>query len=111
MSDSMLTSKQTHFLGRNGMFKCTGFMFIKTHSKITGYTRMIHPITSKREPGRAWLEIPEKDVGKFCACLQADLVSLVLDSVDPHLLPTLLGQHPELDELIHKQLKKEEKCT
>ena len=103
MSDSMLLKKLTHFLGRSGMSKCSGFIFIKTHSKNSGYTRMIYPITSKGLQGRAWLEIPEEDVGKFCACLQGDLLGLVLDNI-PDLLPTLLGLHPELDREISNRL-------
>jgi hypothetical protein len=51
--------RQTHFLGRNGMFKCSGLFTQKDDikGKIT-----ISPITSKMKLGRNFIQIPEENI-------------------------------------------------
>jgi len=79
----MKTSRGTTFLGRNGTFKCMGFTFdniweiSQQNNWVAGSYVGIQPITTKGVTGRCRIEIPKEDVGKFCAHLQLDLVSLI----------------------------------
>ena len=100
--DNLKLFRETKFLGRNGSFRCTGFAFSEEQRGITS----IYPITSKNMLAQCRIEVPEEDLGKFCALLREDLVSLVLKNIPPDCLPALLGLRHELDALIAKELGK-----
>lgn len=52
------------FLGRNGTFAQEGIEVLEFHNFVE-----IAPTTSKHETGRAWLQIPKKDLPKFIEIL------------------------------------------
>lgn len=55
--DKIKFDKPTKFLGRNGMFDCTGLEIFLVEDVI-----YISPITSKGETGRAEIQIPKENV-------------------------------------------------
>lgn len=57
--------KNVTFLGRNGAFAQSGVEVFDFHDFIE-----ISPTTSKHETGRAWLQIPKKDLPKFIEILK-----------------------------------------
>ena len=101
MSTEMKLTRNTGFLGRNGNFTCSGFVFTHIQTEV-----WINPITSKGYTGRCRIEIPKEDITEFCRHLQQDLVSLVLQNIPPDCLPVLLGLNDQLDALIAKELGK-----
>lgn len=54
-------AKTVRFLGRNGVFKCTGVQLTATQDD----SIMIEPVNSKNEIGRALIEIPNQDLPAF----------------------------------------------
>lgn len=61
---------QTHFLGRNGYFKCQG-VGVELMAPFKGQKIVdIVPITSRGEPGRCAIEVPIEDVPTLIKELQ-----------------------------------------
>ena len=66
----------TCFLGRNGVFTCTGFTFYiygkDCHGDPKQHSVWVSPITSKDEEGRCRIEIPMSQLDEFiCRLKQA----------------------------------------
>lgn len=62
------SGETTMFLGRNGVFKCTGFTLSSFASENKSLS--IWPITSRGTEGRCWIEIPAEDIPQLIEELQ-----------------------------------------
>jgi len=58
---------ETHFLGRNGYFRCTGFTLMDEWDR--GVVS-VWPITSKENDGRCKIEIPFGRIDEFIDALR-----------------------------------------
>ena len=69
----MTFSKETTFLGRNGVFKATGVELTKSVTGEGHSVIVIEPITSRGVCGRSNIEVPTEDIPALIAKLQTFL--------------------------------------
>jgi hypothetical protein len=91
--------KSAWSLGRNGMLQTIGVEITEVGKRFTvtpvGYTELV-PITSKGERGRCKIQIPVES----CPYTALDAVMKKMGKD----LPTLMGIHPFLDQMITREL-------
>lgn len=65
MDEKLIFKRETHFQGRNGYFRCSGFKVDKFVDNIVD----IYPLTSRGVTGNCHLEIPVEEINNLIKVL------------------------------------------